>query len=189
MAKKYSTTAYDKLYKDYAKGQDKVVAQQTKQATDDASAKLREAYITRMQNQKTLNDNLVSAGLRGGITETSNIALQTNYENSRNTINSEKQKAIQEINATAEQNKLAYKQQNDAAKQSYIEQRQAEDRAAAKEKRKESRAIKVDYWTSLYGGYYNVKNLQKAYNKAKDTQQKAIIRARIAYLRKHAKGY
>ena len=73
MAKKYSTTAYDKLYKDYAKGQDKVVAQQTKQATDDASAKLREAYISRMQNQKTLNDNLASAGLRGGITETSNI--------------------------------------------------------------------------------------------------------------------
>lgn len=190
---KYNTTAYDNLYKEYAKAQDSVAATQIQQATNDANNRLREAYVTRMQNQRTLNDNLVKSGLRGGISETSNLALQTNYENSRNTINSEKLKAIQDINTATEQNKLAYKQQNDAAKQSYIEQREAEDRANAQKKAerkaKDKQAVKVDYLTAKYGKVYDIKSLNKSLKKAKTTQEKAIINARIAYLKKHSKGY
>lgn len=185
----YDTKKYDDLYNAYANAQDKAASQQKAQAEQDANSRLREAYVSRMQNERKLNDNLTRAGIRGGTTETSNLALQTNYENSRANIMSNRQKAIQEIDTNAEQNKLAYKQQNDAAKLSYIEQREAEDRENALQKQKETEAVKVDFWTAKYGGYYDTKKLKKLYSKAKTTQEKAIIKARINYLTKHKKGY
>lgn len=190
---KYNTSYYDKANKEYAKAQDKIATQQKKDATTEANSQLKEAYVTRMQNQRKLNDNLMSAGIRGGTTETANLSLMNNYEKSRGTIQANRQKAIQTINTNTEQNKLAYKQQSDAAKQSYIEQRQAEARANAREdklrKAKETKSARTKYWTSLYGGYYKVSSLQKALKKAKSPEHKAIIRARISYLRKHKKGY
>ena len=40
---------------------------------------LRQAYVTRAQNQIALNQNLAMSGIRGGATETSNLRLAGQY--------------------------------------------------------------------------------------------------------------
>lgn len=131
--KNVNTSAYDKLASNYAKSVDQQTAQQVKQANAAADSQLKQAYITRMQDQLALRNNMAAAGIRGGATETSNIKLATNYSNARGTINAQRASSINEINRTAAQNKLAYQQDIDAKKQAYIENRQSEARQAARE--------------------------------------------------------
>lgn len=194
------TKRYDDLYKDYVNKQNADVAQQKKRTTDDYNAQLKQAYISRMQEQKNLNDNLTQSGIRGGATESSNLKLATNYQNTRGDINKEKSRALEDIDIQANDNKFNYKQATDQAKISYIEQREAEDRQIAAnqaaenaareaEKAAKAEAAKVDFWQAKYGGYYSTKSLNNAYKKAKTTQEKAIIKARINYLKSHKKGY
>ena len=128
-----NTSAYDKLASDYAKSVDADKTEQIKQANTAATGQLRQAYVSRVQDQQALNNRLTDAGIRGGATETSNLKLATNYANTRSGINASRAQAITDINRTAQQNKLAYRQDIDAKKQAYIENRQAEARQAARE--------------------------------------------------------
>ena len=107
---------YDELYKQYANAQDESATKQIKQAEQSAAGQLREAYIAKMQNQQQLNDALTQQGIRGGATETSNLALNTNYQNSRSNIYKNRDATVSQINQNADANKLNYKLQNDAAK-------------------------------------------------------------------------
>ena len=127
------TSAYDALASKYAESVDQDAAQQIDAANTAAQSQLKQAYITRMKDQRTLDDSLARSGIRGGVTETANIKLDTNYGNTRGTINTNRANAFTEINRTAAQNKLAYQQDIDAKKQAYIENRQAEARQAARE--------------------------------------------------------
>lgn len=127
------TSAYDQLASDYAAAVDKDTESQIAKANAAAKSNLKQAYITRMQDQRTLADTLTRSGIRGGATETANLKLATNYGNTRNTINTQLASSIDDINRTASQNKLAYQQDIDAKKQAYIENRQAEARQAARE--------------------------------------------------------
>ena len=127
------TSAYDALASRYAESVDQDAAQQIEAANTAAQSQLKQAYITRMKDQRTLNDNLARAGIRGGATETANIKLDTNYGNTRGTINTNRANSINDINRTAAQSKLAYQLDIDAKKQAYIENRQAEARQAARE--------------------------------------------------------
>ena len=187
-----NTKAYDNLYNNYAKSVDENTAQKVKEAKDAANAQLKQAYVQRAQNQRTLNDNLAAAGIRGGATETANIRLANQYGSAVNSINSGLTNSINDINRTAEQTKLAYKQDIDAKKQQYVEdmereQRQnarqdkqiAYERAQAAEQKKYERAQaadqkkyersltsrqqSLDYFTSFYASYTNIANLQKEY--------------------------
>lgn len=189
----YDTSFYTKQYKDYAAEQDKRAKEQATKSDAAYDTKMKEAYITRMQNQKKLNENLATSGIRGGASETSTLKLDTNYQNTRNTINTQKTHAAREIQDEAEANKFAYKQTTDAAAQSYVEQRQAEDRQIAQNKAETEAAQKrednINFWTSKYSTYYSTDSLNKAYKNAKTTAEKAIIKARIGYIKAHKKGY
>lgn len=95
---------YDKLNDDIAKKQEQAVKQgtarleaqktTTNQGYDDAA---RQAYIAHMKNKKALPQQLASSGLTGGETETSNIMLNSNYENNINDIAIQRQNAINEL--------------------------------------------------------------------------------------------
>lgn len=180
---------YDDMYTEYANAQDASAQKQIEQATASANDQLRQAYISRMQNQQQLNDALVQQGIRGGATETSNLALQTNYQNNRSNIYKNRDAAITEINTNADQNKLNFKLQNDAAKAAYIENIEAESREVARADADEKKAAMVDAWTAKYSKYYSIDSLTKALSKAKTSEEKAIINARIGYLRSHKRGY
>ncbi|MFR6258342.1 MAG: hypothetical protein ACLULK_06145 [Anaerovoracaceae bacterium] len=185
----YDTSRYDKLYTDFEKKQKEDAEKQKVRTEEDYNKKLKDAYISRMENQKNLNDNLVKAGIRGGATETSNLKLTANYENNKKDIHKDKTRALQDIDDNANTNIFNYKQTNDAAKLSYIEQREAEDRQLAQNKAEKQEAANLDLLQAKYGGYYSISSLNSAYRAAKTTQEKAIIQARINYLNSYKKGY
>lgn len=185
----YDTSRYDQLYKDFEKQQTQTAAKQKAQTEADYNQRLKEAYITNMQSKKDLSDTMAKAGIRGGATETSALKLGTNYQNTRNALNKEKAQAVQNIQDNADANIFNYKQTNDAAKLSYIEQREAEDRQLAQAKQEQAEAVNLDYLTAKYGDVYNTTTLNNALKKAKTKQEKAIIQARINYLTAYKKGY
>lgn len=63
---------------------------------DDAS---RQAYIMKMQNQKALPEQMAAMGQTGGATETSNLAIGTNYQNNLTDINNNRTQAINGIDS------------------------------------------------------------------------------------------
>ncbi len=135
---KYDTSAYDNAISAYEKKMkaEAEAAKQTKAAEYDAQAK--SAYVARLQNQRTLNDNLLAAGIRGGATETTNAKLLTNYENNRNQIAQNKSAALTNIDKEAGDKMFDYRQAQEAAKLQYVQSRQAEDRQIAETKRQEA---------------------------------------------------
>lgn len=189
MAYENELKRYDKMYNDYAEKQKVDVAKQKDTTTKDYNDKLKQAYISRMQNQKTLDENLIKSGIRGGATETSNLKLSTNYQNTRNDINKDKARALENIDQQANDNLFSYKQTTDQAKLAYTEQREAEERQLAQNKAAEDKAANLDLLQAKYGSHYNVSTLQSLYNSAKGPQEKAIIQARINYLNTYKKGY
>lgn len=56
------------------------------QVNDTADRSLQEAYLTRMQNQRTLPQMLSAQGITGGLSETTNANLLNSYGNNRNNI-------------------------------------------------------------------------------------------------------
>lgn len=185
----YNTARYDTLYNDFVKQQNADAEKQKARTTEDYSKQLKQAYINRMQEQRELNENLARAGIRGGATETAHLKLATNYENTKNNLNEQKTRALKDIADNAKSNIFNYKQQNDAAKISYIEQREAEDRQIAQANAEKAAADKSSLLAAKYGSYYDTAKLNAAYNKAKTIEEKAIIKARINYLKQHKKGY
>lgn len=185
----YDTSRYDQLYTDFEKKQKEDAAKQKSKTEDEFNTRLKEAYISRMQDQKSLNDNMAKAGIRGGASETAALKTNINYQNTRNDLNKQKAQTLQDIDDNANNNIFNYKQTNDAAKISYIEQREAEDRQLEQAKQEEAKAANLDLLQAKYGSYYDVASLNAAYNAATTDQEKAIILARKNYLTAYSKGY
>lgn len=198
-----NTAAYDRLISNYNRSVDQNTAQQIAQANTNAQGQLRQAYITRMQDQNRLNQNLATSGIRGGATETANLNLMNQYGNTRNTINSQLASSINSINQQAQQNKLAYQQDINAKRQQYIENRQSEARQAAREEvnnarnraiaREETlytrsqtkRTQDIEKYTAWASKYYDTKKLKAELEKAKkagNILKQQIINARLGYL-------
>ena len=185
----YDTSAYDELIKKYNANVNADVAQQTNTAQANATNQLRQAYINNIQNQKQVAQNLATAGIRGGATESANVKLATAYGNNRASINSDLAGQLSSINQTAMQNKNAYALETDSARRQYIENRQAEDRANAREDEQIKYQRNTDKFTAKYSKYYSEKELKKALKKAKTSLEKQIINARLGYIKSHSKGY
>ena len=180
-----NTAAYDNMSQNYAASVDSNTAAQIADATKSAQGQLRQAYVTRMQDQRNLADNMTRAGIRGGATETANLRLATNYANTRSGIQGQLSNSINEINRTANQNKLAYQQEMDAKKQQYIENRQSEARQAAREDSQQKRTQDIERYTAWASKYFSKKQLKKQLKKANKSGNKIkaqIINARLGYL-------
>lgn len=185
----YDTSRYDQLYKDFEKHQKDTAAKQKANAEEQYNARLKEAYISNMQDKKTLADSMARAGIRGGATETAALKTNISYQNTRNDLNKEKAKTLRDIDDNANANIFNYKQANDAAKISYVEQREAEERQLAQNNLEKQEAADLDYLQAKYGGVYDTTTLNNALANAKTQQERAIIQARINYLTAYSKGY
>ena len=177
--------AYDNMTQNYNASVDQNTAAQIADATKSAQGQLRQAYVTRMQDQRSLQDNMARAGIRGGATETANLRLATNYANTRSGIQGQLSSSINDINRTANQNKLAYQQEMDAKKQQYVENRQAEARQAAREDSQQKRTQDIERYTAWASKFFSEKKLRKLLKKANKSGNKIkaqVINARIGYL-------
>lgn len=187
---------YNALKTTYNQNVDSNANQQIAQAQSSAGDQLRQAYVNNIQNQRQVQNNLAKAGIRGGMTETANMNLANAYGNQRGQINSDMMNSINQINQTALQNKQQYALETDSAMREAFENREAEDRANAREDKqiaKEDKLVKrqqnTEKFTAKYSKYYSVDKLKKLRKKAKTSLEKQIIDARIGFIRSHKKGY
>lgn len=178
----YDTSYYDKSYEDFEKKQKQSAQDQKTQTEADYNNRLKQAYITNRQTQKATDEALTRAGIRGGMTETSALKNSLAYQNTRNTLGAEKASAIREIDRNADNNIFNYKQTNDAAKNAYIEGREAEDREVARVAEENQKQTNIQLWTAQYGGITDVNELQGMIANITDPTEKAIAMARVNYL-------
>lgn len=216
----YDTTAYEDMKKRYAASVDQQTASQKEAAEQAAQAQLRQAFITRVQSENAMRNNLARAGIRGGATETAGLRIANNYGNARGTINASLAESKRAYDLAGAQNKLAYDQDIDAQSLAYIQNREAEDRANAREDELTQRqwehdaqvtaeqrayedriraeenaradaakkeADQKEQWTAKYSKYYSNKKLKAALKKATSAAEKAIINARIGWLKENKK--
>ena len=184
----YDTSYYDDQIKKYNEYADKVAGQQIAEAQKNQQSALKQAYISRMQNQQRLNQNLAMSGIRGGMTETSNLNLANQYGQARNAANADYANSVNSINQQTEENKFNNMLNTESARRQYIENREAEDRANAREDEQIQYERDTARYTAKYSKYFSVKKLKAARKKAKTALEKSIIDARIGYIRSVKKG-
>ena len=69
-----------------------------------ADKALREAYINKMQTQRTLGQQMAAQGLNGGYSETTAAGVQNNYGNARNELETERGSQLNDLNITLQNN-------------------------------------------------------------------------------------
>ena len=92
-------------YKDQA---EKNRTTQLGQAGQTRDAALKQAYITRAQNERRLQDNLARSGIRGGAAESALIGLANQYGQQRAAANSDYSNSVNAINQSIDQNIFDY---------------------------------------------------------------------------------
>lgn len=69
-----------------------------------ADKALRDAYINKMQTQRTLGQQMAAQGLNGGYSETTAAGVQNNYGNARNELETERGSQLNDLNITLQNN-------------------------------------------------------------------------------------
>ena len=189
--KKYSkginTSYYTNAINDYTKQANAHRQFQLAEAQKTQQANLRQAYVNRVQNQRTLNQNLATSGIRGGATETSNLRLANQYGQAVGQANSDYSNSVTNINRTVDQNIRDYTSDMKSRAEEYRQnqmnarwQAAREDYSnkfnAAREDKTNETARQTEYWSNyyinLYSGYKK-KDLKKAEKEIKAKLKKA----------------
>lgn len=113
------TSFYDtsiQKYKDYA---EQLRANQLGEAQKTQQSALKQAYITRLQNENKLKDTLTRSGLRGGITETGMLKLANTYGQARAAANTDYNNSVNSINQSIDQNIFDYTADAEARAEEY----------------------------------------------------------------------
>ena len=93
-----NTDYYPKAVDAYRKQQTHNRATQLAAAQKTQQSALKQAYITRLQNQQKVQQSIATSGIRGGATETANIRLANQYGLDRNNANTNYTKSVNDIN-------------------------------------------------------------------------------------------
>lgn len=184
----YNTSYYDDQIKKYNQYADTVAGQQIADAQKNQQTALKNAYIQRVQNQNRLNQNLAMSGIRGGMTETANLNLANQYGQARQAANSDYANQVTQINRSADENKFNNMLNTESARRQYIENREAEDRANAREDKMIDYERRTANYTAKYSKYFSEDELKKALKKAKDPLEIQVINNRLGYVKAVKKG-
>jgi len=189
------TSAYDKQYQLYAQDAEKNRATQLGEAQKAQQNALRQAYISKMQNEKNMNQNLAAAGIRGGATETSNLRVANMYGQATNAANTDYSNSVNAINQNIDQGLRDYRMDIDSKKEEYIQNTaqarwqaaredyqnkyQAErDAEEQKYQRKQAEIQRqTEYWSNYYINKYSGYS-KKALKKAEKTVQANLKKAK-----------
>lgn len=181
-----NTSFYDKAVENYRKQQEQNRATQLATAQKAQQSALKQAYITRLQNQKKLQQGLAASGIRGGATETANIRLANQYGLDRNNANTNYSNSVNDINRSIDQNIADYQGDMESRAEEYRQNMaQAKWQADREDSLNEYNSV-ADYWNNYYTDYYSgasKKNLNKYLKKAKANYKKATTdTAKLRYL-------
>ena len=171
-----NTSFYDKAVENYRKQQEQNRATQLAAAQKAQQSALKQAYITRLQNQQKLQQSLATSGIRGGATETSNIRLANQYGLDRNNANTNYNNSVNDINRSIDQNISDYQSDMESRAEEYRQNMaQAKWQADREDSLNEYNSV-ADYWNNYYMDYYSgvaKKNLDKYLKAANANYQKA----------------
>ena len=181
-----NTSFYDKAVENYRKQQEQNRATQLAAAQKTQQSALKQAYITRLQNQQKLQQSLATSGIRGGATETANIRLANQYGLDRNNANTNYTNSVNDINRSIDQNIADYQGDMESRVEEYRQNMaQAKWQADREDSLNEYNSV-ADYWNNYYTDYYSgasKKNLNKYLKKAKTNYKKAKTNtAKLRYL-------
>ena len=181
-----NTSFYDKAVDTYRKQQEQNRATQLAAAQKTQQSALKQAYITRLQNQQKLQQSLATSGIRGGATETANIRLANQYGLDRNNANTNYTNSVNDINRSIDQNIADYQSDMESRAEEYRQNMaQAKWQADREDSLNEYNSV-ADYWNNYYTDYYSgasKKNLNKYLKKAKANYKKATTdTAKLKYL-------
>lgn len=171
-----NTSFYDKAVETYKKQQEQNRATQLAAAQKTQQSALKQAYITRLQNQQKLQQSLATSGIRGGATETANIRLANQYGLDRNNANTNYTNSVNDINRSIDQNIADYQGDMESRAEEYRQNMaQAKWQADREDSLNEYNSV-ADYWNNYYMDYYSgasKKNLDKYLKAANANYQKA----------------
>ena len=171
-----NTSFYDKAVENYKKQQEQNRATQLAAAQKTQQSALKQAYITRLQNQQKLQQSLATSGIRGGATETANIRLANQYGLDRNNANTNYTNSVNDINRSIDQNIADYQGDMESRAEEYRQNMaQAKWQADREDSLNEYNSV-ADYWNNYYMDYYSgasKKNLDKYLKAANANYQKA----------------
>lgn len=183
------TSFYTNAVNQYTAQANKERQTQLGEAQKNQQSALKQAYVTRLQNQQRLNNNLAQAGIRGGMTETANLNLANQYGQARAAANSDYANSVNQINQSTDRNIFDYRMDMDSRAEEY-RQNQANARwQADREDSLNQYNAAQEYWNNYYLDYYSgasKKTVQKAlktatanYKKAKTDAEKSRILQQI----------
>ena len=171
-----NTDYYTKAVENYKKQQEQNRATQLAAAQKTQQSALKQAYITRLQNQQKLQQSLATSGIRGGATETANIRLANQYGLDRNNANTNYSNSVNDINRSIDQNISDYQSDMESRAEEYRQNMaQAKWQAEREDSLNEYNSV-ADYWNNYYMDYYSgvaKKNLDKYLKEAKANYEKA----------------
>lgn len=181
-----NTDYYTKAAESYKNQQEQNRATQLAAAQKTQQSALKQAYITRLQNQQKLQQSLATSGIRGGATETANIRLANQYGLDRNNANTNYVNSVNDINKSIDRNIADYQSDMESRAEEYRQNMaQAKWQADREDSLNEFNSV-ADYWNNYYTDYYSgvsKKNLNKYLKKAKTNYKKAKTdSAKLRYL-------
>ena len=170
------TSFYTNAINNYTTDANAERARQIGEAQKTQQSALKQAYITRLQNQQKLNQNLAQAGIRGGMTETSNLNLANQYGQARAAANTDYANSVNSINQSTDQNIRDYRSDMESRAEEYRQNTAQARWQAAREDSLNQYNAQTEYWNNYYLDYYSgysKKNAQKALKTAEANLKKA----------------
>lgn len=170
------TSFYNNAINNYKAQAEQQRATQIGEAQKTQQSALKQAYITRAQNQQKLNENLARAGIRGGMTESANLNLANQYGQARAAANSDYSNSVNQINQATDRNIFDYQSDMESRAEEY---RQNQANARWQAEREDSLNMwnsTQEYWNNYYMDFYSgysKKDAQKAYKTAEANLKKA----------------
>lgn len=170
------TTYYNKATENYRQQAEQNRATQLGEAQKQQQSALRQAYITKVQNQQKLNQNLAQQGIRGGATETANLNLANQYGQERGVANTNYTNSVNEINRNIDQNIRDYQSDMDSRAEEYRQNMAQARWQADREDSLNQYNSELEYWNNYYNDFYSgftKKNANKAYKELNKKLAKA----------------
>jgi len=203
------TSAYDKQYELYKKDAEKSRQTQIAEANKNKLSALRQAYVNRVQGGNALKSSLAQSGIRGGMTETANLGLNTQYGNARTAAYSDYTNSVNQINQAVDQNLRDYKMDIESKREEYLQNqanarwqadredyankfnaeredeqnritRKREDEANKYQREQAEIQRQTEYWSNYYNNWYSGYSKKDA-KKAIETLKKEYASATTTY--------
>ena len=149
------TSYYTNAVKQYTQEQEQNRANQIAEAQKAQTANLKNAYISRLQNEQKLNRNLAMSGIRGGMTETANLNLANQYGQARAAANSDYANSVNQINQSIDQNIRDYRSDMDSRAEEYRQNMAQARWQAAREDNANEIARQTEYYSNYYTNLYS----------------------------------